>query len=305
MDDLNKLQTFVLVADGRSFTRAAQRLHVTTSAVSKQIAELEGGLGVRLFNRSTRGVSLTEAGNALFGRCSRVLGELSEAMAAAQGQQSEPQGTLKVHATFGFGQWVLAPLLPKFMARHPRLQVEVTSSTPALSLVEAGADVVVSGKTSPDSGLAYSDLGPVPYVICATPDYFAKHGKPARPADLARHNCLRHTIFSPGGWPFSVPKRNSLVKVSGNFFSSSSEVLLQVALQGTGIVRLPYYTVKDQIEAGQLVPILEDVTRTIQHTRVYYPQGARLPAKTTAFVDFLVEELAPATARRRRGRAAA
>lgn len=302
MEDLNKLQTFVLVAEGRSFTGAAQRLHVTTSAVSKQIADLELHLGVRLFNRSTRGVSLTEAGDTLFAQCSHVLAALEDALARAQGQQSEPQGTLKVHATIGFGQWVLGPLLAKFMHRYPRLQIEVTTSTPARSLVEAGADVVVSGKSIPDSGLAFTDLGPVPYVICATPDYFKRHGKPARPHDLVRHNCLRHTIFAPGGWPFMGAKGNAIVRVSGNFYSSSSEILRQVALQGGGIVRLPGYTVHDDIAAGRLEAIFEDVTRTIQHTRIYYPQGARLPAKTLAFIEFLAEELAPPHGRRRRVR---
>lgn len=304
MEDLNKLQTFIRVAAERSFTRAAQSLHVTPSAVSKQVAELEAQLGVALFNRSTRGVSLTEAGNNLFSRCSPSLDALDQAMSAARGLQLAPQGTLKLHVTFGFAQWVLAPLLPKFMARFPDLEVEVTTSTPAMSLVQSGADLVVSGKTMPDPGVAHRELGPVPYVICATPDYFHRHGKPAIPEDLAGHNCLRHMTFAPRAWPFAGDGRNLTVRVRGNFSSSSSEVLRQVALQSSGIARLPIYTVREDIECGRLETIFDDMTRTIQHTRIYFPLGRDLPAKTRAFIEFLESELAPASTRRRRSVAA-
>ncbi len=295
MEDLNKLQTFVCVADERSFTRAAQRLHVTPSAVSKQIADIEKQLGVALFNRSTRGVSLTEPGEALFSRCSYVLDALEQALSAARGLQATPRGTLKLHVTFGFAQWVLAPLLPKFMALYPELQVEMTTSTPALSLVKSGADVVISGKSMPDAGLAYRELAPVPYIICATAGYFERHGRPRHPRDLATHNCLRHTIFTPRAWPFSDPTGDISIRINGTFASSSSEVLRQVALQGTGIARLPVYTVREDLAAGRLIAIFEGITRTIQHTRVYFPQGRDLPAKTTAFVQFLESEMAAAS----------
>ncbi|MGE0651491.1 MAG: LysR family transcriptional regulator [Alphaproteobacteria bacterium] len=291
MENLDRLQTFVYVADERSFTQAAHRLHVTPSAVSKQIAELEGRLGITLFNRSTRGVSLTEAGETLFAHCAETFDKLDQALASAQGLQAEPQGTLKLHVTFGFAQWVLAPLLPKFMQRFPDLQVEVTTSTPAMSLVRAGADVVVSGKTMPDPGVGYRDLGPVPYVIGATPEYFRTHGRPKTPQELAAHNSLRHTIYAPKAWPFTGPGRKFAVRVTGNFVSSSSEVLRQVALQSAGIVRLPIYTVREDIESERLETIFDGLTRTIQHTRIYFPLGRDLPAKTKAFIEFLEAEL--------------
>lgn len=293
MEDLNKIQTFICVAEERSFSLAARRLHMTPSAVSKQITDLEAKLGMILLNRSTRGVSLTEAGGKLFEYGAQALEDLHAAVGAARDLQSAPQGVLRLHVVSGYAQWVLAPLLPRFLARYPTLQLEVTTSTPALSLVKAQADLVISGKTLPDPGVAYRDLGPVPYVVCASPDYFRRHGKPTRPEDLTQHNCLIHTVFAPKAWPFTVGPSNISVRVCGSLSSSSSEVLLQVARQGGGIVRLADYTVAADLKAGRLEAIFEGMTRTIHHMRAYFPAGRDLPAKTTAFLDFIEAELAP------------
>jgi DNA-binding transcriptional LysR family regulator len=305
MEDLNKIQTFVCVAEERSFTVAARKLHMTPSAVSKQITDLEAKLGLTLLNRSTRGVALTDAGEKLFEQGAQALEDLNAAVTAARDLQGAPQGMLRLHVVTGYAQWVLAPLLARFMARYPTLHLEVTTNTPALSLVKARADLVISGKTLPDPGVAYRDLGPVPYVVCAAPDYFHRHGKPARPEDLADHNCLIHTVFAPKTWPFTVDSRQVSVRVRGTLSSSSSEVLLQAALQGVGIARLADYTVAADLTAGRLKPILEGMTRTIHHMRAYFPAGRDLPAKTTAFLDFLTAELAPSSRTARPGMEAA
>lgn len=292
MEDLNKVQTFVCVAEERSFTAAARKLNMTPSAVSKQIADLEGKLGLTLLHRSTRGVALTDAGEKLFAKGGQALEELHAALNAARELQSVPQGVLRLHVVTGFAQWVLAPMLSRFMARYPGLSVEITTNTPALSLVQARADLVISGKTLPDPGLAYRDFGPVPYVVCATPDYFRRHGRPQTPAELARHNCLIHTVFAPKSWPFTVDGRQIAVRVHGPLASSSSEVLLQAALQGIGIARLADYTVAHDLAAKRLEAIFSGMTRTIHHMRAYFPAGRDLPAKTVAFLDFLTAELA-------------
>jgi DNA-binding transcriptional LysR family regulator len=300
MEDLNKIQTFVCVAEERSFTVAARKLHMTPSAVSKQITDLEAKLGLTLLNRSTRGVALTDAGTKLFEQSAQALEDLNAAVTAARELQGAPQGVLRLHVVTGYAQWVLAPLLPRFIARFPTLQLEITTSTPADSLVKARADLVISGKNLPDPGVAYRDLGPVPYVVCAAPEYFHRHGKPARPEDLVRHNCLIHTLFAPKSWPFMVDGRNISVRVKGTLSSSSSEVLLQVARHGVGIVRLADYTVASDLASGRLTPIFHGLTRTIHHMRAYFPSGRGLPAKTTAFLDFVESELLP----RKKGKAA-
>ncbi|MGE5537968.1 MAG: LysR family transcriptional regulator [Gemmatimonas sp.] len=287
MQDLNKLNTFVRVAEHKSFTRAARDLHMTPSAVSKHIHELEAALGIALLNRSTRGVALTEVGEQFFGQCIDILGHVDAAVTTAQNLQGKPQGTLRIHVVAGYAQWVLAPLLPRFMRRYPELQVEVTTETPALSLVEAGVDVVVSGKTAPDPGVVHRELGIVEYVICASPEYFRTNGLPKRPQDLANHNCLVHTLFAPKEWPFKASPRDVVVRVKGTFRSNSSEVLAQAAVAGVGIVRLPRYTVAGEVAAGRLQTIFDGLTRSRQTMRVYFPATKYLPAKTTAFIDFL------------------
>jgi DNA-binding transcriptional LysR family regulator len=287
MEDLNKLNTFVRVAEHRSFTRAARDLRMTPSAVSKHIHELETKLGISLLNRSTRGVALTEVGEQFFSHCVEILGHLDEAVVNAQNLQHRPQGTLRIHVVAGYAQWMLAPLLPAFMARYPELQVEVNTETPALSLVEAGVDVVVSGKSAPDPGLVHRDLGLVEYVVCAAPDYFRTHGTPKQPKDLADHNCLVHTLFAPKEWPFKGSPRDTVVRVKGTFRSNSSEVLAQAAIGGIGIVRLPLYTVAAELVSGRLQQIFDGMSRSRQQMRIYYPATKHLPAKTSAFIDFL------------------
>lgn len=291
MEDLNKIRTFVCVAEERSFTVAARKLHMTPSAVSKQITDLEAKLGLTLFNRSTRGVALTDAGAKLFEQSAQALEDLHAAVTAARELQGAPQGVLRLHVVTGYAQWVLAPLLSRFMARYPTLHVDVTTNTPALSLVKARADLVISGKTLPDPGVAYRDLGPVPYVICASPDFFHRHGKPGRPEELSAHNCLIHTIFAPKTWPFTIDGRDVSIRVHGSLSSSSSEVLLQAALRAVGIARLAEYTVAAELASGRLETIFDGMTRTIHHMRAYFPAGRDLPAKTRAFLDFLSTEL--------------
>jgi DNA-binding transcriptional LysR family regulator len=293
MEYLSKLNTFVRVAEHKSFTRAARDLHMTPSAVSKHIHELESSIGVSLLNRSTRGVVLTEVGQEFFHHCREILGHLDEAVTTAQNLHLRPQGTLRIHVVAGYAQWILAPIIPAFMDRYPGLQVEVSTETPALSLVEAGVDVVVSGKSSPDPGVVHRELGLVEYVICATPAYFKKHGTPQHPRDLAHHNCLVHTLFAPKEWPFKGTPRDTTIKVKGTFQSNSSEVLTQVALGNLGIVRLPFYTVAAELKSGRLKSIFDGMTRSPQHMRVYYPATKYLPAKTTAFIEFLEATLKP------------
>jgi DNA-binding transcriptional LysR family regulator len=294
MEDLNKLNTFVRVAEHRSFTRAARDLHMTPSAISKHIHDLEAKLGISLLNRSTRGVALTEVGDLFLAHCVEILGHIDEAVVDVQNLQRKPQGTLRIHVVSGYAQWILAPLLPVFMARYPELQLEVSTETPALSLVEAGVDVVVSGKSAPDPGLVHRELDLIEYVICASPAYFQAHGTPKQPKDLASHNCLVHTLFAPKEWPFKGSPRDTSVRVKGTFRSNSSEVLAQAAIGGIGIIRLPRYTVAAELASGRLQAIFDGMTRSPQHMRIYYPATRYLPAKTSAFIDFLESTLKPA-----------
>lgn len=296
MQDLNKLDTFVRVAARGSFTLAARELRVSPSAVSKQVQQLEKALSVSLLNRSTRGVALTEAGAAFYQRCQEALAALDDAVNQAQTLHAGA-GTLRVHVVSGFAQRELSVLMVRFMKDNPQIGVEMSTSTPAKSLVEAGADVVVSGKTLPDPGAVWRELGVVDYVTCASPDYLARHGTPAKPEDLKDHNCLLHTFFTPREWPFRSGAREKLVRVNGSFKSNNSEVIVQLALGGLGVARLPSYVVREDIKAGRLVSLFDGQATSRQIMRVYYPSHDNLPEKTKIFLRFLEASYKPSRKR--------
>ena len=287
MQDLNKLQTFVRVAALGSFTLAARELRVSPSAVSKQVQQLEKALSISLLNRSTRGVCLTEAGSEFHQRCLAALGTIEDAVNQAQSLHSGAKGTLRLHIVSGFAQRELAPAVVTFMRENPGIGMELVTHTPALSLVESGADIVISGKTLPDPGTAWRELGLVEYVVCASPQYLKEHGVPARPEQLREHNCLSHTLFNPREWPFRTGGREKLVRIQGTFKSNNSEVLAQLALGGIGIVRVPLYVVREEIGSGRLKVLFEGAAPSRQLMRVYYPSHENLPEKAKIFLQFL------------------
>ena len=289
MQDLNKLQTFVRVAALGSFTLAARELRVSPSAVSKQVQQLEKALSVSLLNRSTRGVALTEAGAAFYQHCVDALGSIDDAVNQAQTLHSGMAGTLRLHIVTGFALRELTPAVSAFMREHPTISVELVTNTPALSLVEAGADIIISGKTLPDPGTAWRELGLVEYVVCASPSYLERYGTPTRPEHLRAHNCLVHMLFNPREWPFRSGTREKLVRVQGSFKSNNSEVLAQLALDGIGIVRVPLYVVRRELASGRLTSLFEGTVPSRQLMRIYYPSHGTLPEKSKAFLRFLEE----------------
>jgi DNA-binding transcriptional LysR family regulator len=286
MYDLNKLRAFVRVAEQLSFTKAGRDLRTTASAVSKQVQELETQMGVTLFHRSTRQVSLTEAGESLYENCNRILSELESALTASQDIHTEAQGVLRLQVVGGFAQHILAPLLPEFLDAYPRMDIELVTGRPAISR-EFSVDLIISHKPMEDMGMAYHALGDIPWATCAAPGYFAAHGLPTNPQDLAQHNCLTHTIYNPREWPFAVDGRDTKVRVNGRFRSDTSEVLLQLAVAGFGIVRLPGYTVRQSIQRGELREIFAEFSQSPQRMHAYYTAARYLPSKTKAFIEFL------------------
>ena len=287
MQDLNKLQTFVRVAALGSFTLAARELQISPSAVSKQVQQLEKSLSISLLNRSTRGVSLTEAGTDFYHRCVGALGSIEDAVNHAQSLHTEPKGTLRLHIVSGFAQRELAPAIVAFMHENPGIGMELVTHTPALSLVESGADIIISGKTLPDPGASWRELGLVEYVVCASPGYLREKGVPNRPEQLRDYNCLSHTLFNPREWPFRIGAREKLVRVQGSFKSNNSEVLAQLALGGVGIVRVPLYVVRDEIRTGRLKMLFEGMIPSRQLMRVYFPSHVNLAEKAKIFLNFL------------------
>ncbi|MPZ39909.1 MAG: LysR family transcriptional regulator [Rhizobiales bacterium] len=290
--DLNKLNAFVRVAERRSFTKAAADLRTTPSVVSKHMKELEDALGFSLLNRSTHGIVLTDAGEGLFQNCLQMLAKLDDYVVGTRNLQTGPYGTLRVQAASDYARCVLTPLILEFAKRHPSLRVHLSVVTGDSNSVEDGFDVIIAGKKPSLPGLVDQDLGEVQHVVCASPAYFLRFGRPKEPQDLREHNCLANLYSGPKDWSFQTASRQLLVGVKGALSSNSSAVLIQMALQGYGIIRVPRYAVKAELADKTLKAIFERVTLSPERMYAYFSKAKHLPAKTSDFVHFLQASIA-------------
>jgi DNA-binding transcriptional LysR family regulator len=290
--DLNKLNTFVRVAERLSFTNAARDLRTTPSVLSKHMSELEDALGFSLLTRSTHGVALTEAGEGLFRNCLAMFAKLDDYVIDTRNIEAGPYGSLRIQATTGYARWILAPLISDFIRRYPQLRVQLLAANLTHNLLEEGCDVIVTSKKPAAPGLVGRDIGQIQHVVCASPAYFRRHGRPKQPQHLREHNCLVNSFFAPKEWPFKNGSRTMMVEVRGMFSSNSSAVLIQVALDGIGIVRVPRHAVQAELASGKLEAVFSDITHAPERMRAFYSKTKHLPAKITAFMDFLKTAIA-------------
>ena len=289
--DLNKLNTFVRVAQRGSFTQAATELRTRPSVVSKRMKELEAELGFRLINRSTHGLALTDAGEGLFAHCLQMLGELDDYVIERRNLETGPFGTLRVQVTNDYARAVLAPLTLKFVARHPRIRVQLAVVPDNFTSAEDGVDVIVSSRKPTVPGVVGHDLGAVRHVICASPGYFRKYGRPKTPQDLREHNCLVDPFSAAKAWPFRTATRPLLVEVKGSVASNSGAVQVELALRHCGIARVPLHAVRSEIAARRLEVIFKSSTLSPERMGAYVARSKRLPAKTANFIEFLKSEV--------------
>ncbi|WP_119458837.1 LysR family transcriptional regulator [Rhodospirillaceae bacterium SYSU D60014] len=294
MDRLNAMQAFARVAELGSFSAAARQLGLAKSVVSKLVMGLENHLGARLLNRTTRRLSLTEAGVTYYEACARILGAVEEADLSVSRLQAIPRGRLKVNASMSFGFLHLAPAIPDFLARYPELQIDLTLNDRFVDLVDGGYDVAVRIGALADSSLIARKLAPARRIVCGSPDYFARHGVPQLPEDLADHNCLGYSYQVSGNeWPFRGPEREHRVKVSGSFEVNNGDALRAAAIGGLGIVLLPSFIIGDDLAAGRLRCVLSAYRAPETDIHAVYPHSRHLSAKVRAFVDFLAERFGP------------
>jgi DNA-binding transcriptional LysR family regulator len=291
VDRFNSIRVFVKVVESSSFAGAAARLGISASMVTLHVKELEERLGVRLLNRTTRKVSLTEAGRAYHERCKRLLADLEETEQAVSDMHAAPRGELHINATPTFGILQLAPAMADFTTRFPEISVELMLSEHTVDLVEEGFDVAVRVGELPDSSLIARQLAPCHMVVCGAPSYFEKHGKPRTPADLTTHNCL--TVTGTGlpyyrAWHLMAADGTTLnISPMGNLRTNSGAVLIVAAIAGHGLACLPTYLVGDALHSGRLVTVLDDYMAPPLPLRALYPHNRYLSAKVRAFVDFL------------------
>ncbi|MEM6452431.1 MAG: LysR family transcriptional regulator [Cyanobacteria bacterium P01_D01_bin.105] len=295
--DISVLQLFVEVVKQGSFAAVARDRNIDPSSVSRAISGLESELGVRLFQRTTRQLSPTEAGTTYFERMEPLLEELQQAIDVTTDVSGQPKGTLRVTASVSFGQHCIVPLLPKFQARYPDLTVDLLLTDAVVDLLTERIDVAVRLGILADSTLIAQRLIPTHYVVCASPEYLKRAGQLQHPQDLAHHNCL---LFPLAGfrtrWLFKDKQGQlSEVPVTGKTVISSAIALQQCAIAGMGVALLPNWLVDADRQAGILVNVFPDyeVTATDFSTAAWlvYPSRAYVPIKVRVFVDFLKQSI--------------
>jgi len=263
---------------------------MSKSIVSKRITRLEQSLKVQLLNRSTRKLSLTEAGSVFYERCVRIYEDVRDAELEVTYTHTEPQGWLRIAAPFSFGYVHLAPAIAEFSKKHPKIKVDLHLSAHPVDLIEEGFDLGVEIGDLKDSNLIARKLASRPMRVCASPEYFKKHGIPKTPEDLTEHNCLIFEDQMTGPeWRFALNKKDIFVKVHGNMFSNNGRALLEAACEGLGIVFLPGFMVTRQLKRGSLKSVLDDYCPYGIDVHAVYPQNRHLATKIRYFIDFLVE----------------
>jgi DNA-binding transcriptional LysR family regulator len=294
MRNLTELAIFAQVVESRSFSAAAVRLGLSKSVVSKYVTRLEAGLGARLLNRTTRHISLTEAGTALYERCARILAEVEEAEAEIARLHETPRGLVRINAHASFGECHLVSAIAAFMTRYPEVRVEMMLTNQVVHLVEDGVDLAIrAASVLPDSGLLARRLAPNHVVVCASPDYFTRHGLPQTPEELRQHNCLLYTPLGPQQWRFQGPHGEYPVPVTGTFQADKAEALRAAALCGLGVTILPTFLVGPDVRAGVLQVVFPG---TVAFTSAIYalsPPTRHLAPKVQALVDFLAARFHP------------
>ena len=289
MDRLQAMEMFVRVVETGSFSKAAKEFATTQPTVTKQVAATEARLKVRLLNRNTRGVSLTESGALYYERCKSIVRDAEEADNIARLRQSQAQGMLRIGTSVAFGRRVIVPLALDFMAKHPQVRVDLSFDDRYTDLVAQGLDVAVRMGKLADSTLGARFLGMNPWVLVASPRYLKKHGVPKRPADISGHAALIYSsvqgddvwrLVSAKGEPVTVP-------VTGKLRSNNLSAVLAAARSGLGVAALPRYVAGDSLTAGHVVEVLRDYALPEQEIHAVFPSPKLVPGKVQAFVAFL------------------
>ncbi len=290
------MSTFVVVADCGSFSEAGRRLGLSQPSISRQINSLETHLGVQLLQRTTRKVSLTEAGVIYCEKARQIQADVDEAGQAVNAFKQQPTGKLRVGLPIHWVDLKIAPYLPEFFQLYPEIQLDLIATDYHQDLVRDNLDLVIRIGKPRDSSYVAVPIAPVALTLCAAPSYLEKHGTPKTYADLSDHNCLRYDRYSQ--WQFKEPNQTQPhnLKVSGNLVTNQVTVLIRGALDGLGIVLLPDLLLKPMLDSGDLVHLMSSKTITIrdasiEHMFALYSNRRHLAAKTRVFIDFFKEKI--------------
>jgi DNA-binding transcriptional LysR family regulator len=284
------ISEFVAVAEQQSFTKAAKQLGISVAQVSRNIAELEATLAIKLLYRSTRSVSLTEEGQLYLQHCRHLVSGLEEANRTLANLKANPRGLIKLTTPVYYGETRIAPLLHEFLIRYPQTELDMQLSNNKVDLIQGGFDLAIRLGTLEDSSLIARKLASRSQYIVAAPDYLQRFGTPVHLRDLNHHQCLTGTVAT---WRFNVNGSLIQYKPKGRIVCNSGVALLDAATKGLGLVQLPDYYVKEKLADGTLISVLDTIRQPDDGIWALYPQNRHLSAKVRVLVDFLAEKLAP------------
>jgi len=292
---LEEIKVFVAVVNAGSFTLAAATLETSRSLISKKLTELEARLGVQLLNRTTRRLSLTEAGEQFFKRCSLSLNDIDQAVDEVLSLSGEPRGRLYVNLPMSFGILHIAPLVGEFVKRYPSIQLDLNFDDRKVEMIEPGFDLSIRIADLKDSSLAAKRLGPCHHVVVASPAYIKQYGCPSSPDAIGvpPHLVASYRFqASPVEWHFKDAKNNSTrVKVAPSIIANNSLAIREIVLSGTAVARMPTFVVGADLAAGRLVNLFPGLKTSSISIYAVFPTRENLPNKTRVFIDFLAEKI--------------
>lgn len=292
MDKLRAMANFVHIVEAGSLTAAADRLHTSLTSMVRSLAALERALGVRLLNRTTRRITLTDEGREYFERCRRLLADVEDAEAALSARQGKPAGRLAITAPVMFGRLHVAPVVTGFLAAYPDVRAELLLLDRVVDLLEEGIDVAIRIGPLPESSLVAIPLGSTRRVLCASPEYLDRHGLPACPGDLAEHRCIRFSGVAAGpSWEFGRAGKAERVGIDGVLASNQVDAALDACTKGLGCGLFLAYQVRDLLAAGKLVRLLPDYEPDEIPVNLVYLHSRLLSPRIRAFVDWAVVRL--------------
>jgi len=289
LDRITGMRIFVRAVSAGSLSAAGRHLGMSPAMATKHVDALEAHLGVKLLHRTTRRLSLTEAGSDYLEACLRILPEIEEAEASAASQRVEARGLLRMNVPLTFGSRYIAPLVPAFSQRHPAVRVELGLNDSQVDLIDGGWDMAVRIGRLADSTLQARRLADCPLVVCAAPAYLDERGVPRKVADLAQHNCLSYTLSQSKDWAFGRDG-NARVTVSGDLLANNGSALVAAAVGGQGIIYQPQFIVAGALRRGELVVLeLDKPAMDVGGIHLLYPPDRRPPAKVRVMADYLIE----------------
>ena len=293
MDITYAMRILLQVVDSGSFAGAAETLDLSNPAVTRQVAALERHLGARLLNRTTRRLSLTDAGAEFCARARLILEQIGEAESVAAARVAQPTGLLRISAPLSFGVLRLSRILPAFRARYPDLRLDIDLSDRVVDLANEGIDLALRIASAIDGNLIARRIGPISLVVCAAPGYLRQHGTPRAPGDLERHAVLSYRyLWSGDEWSFTDPAgKVTRVRVRPAVHATNGDLLCALAEADGGIVMQPSFIVEDAIRRGRLVPILEEYRKTQMNLFAVYLTHQHLPIKVRVFIDYVLETM--------------